>query len=132
MANHLRTELALDALNMALHQRRPANVIHHSDQGTQYTSIAFGLRCKPAGVRPSMGSVGDCYDNAMCESFFAMLECELIDRTTLRTHAEAKFAIVEFIEVGTIRIGGTQRLAMSAQPSTRVGSQRGESLHERR
>jgi putative transposase len=98
MANHLRTELVLDALNMALHQRRPTNVIHHSDQGTQYTSIAFGRRCKQAAVRPSMGSVGDCYDNAMCESFFATLECELIDRTTFRTHAEAKLAIFEFIE----------------------------------
>ncbi len=98
MANHLRTELVLDALNMALHQRRPTNVIHHSDQGTQYTSISFGRRCKQAGVRPSMGSVGDCYDNAMCESFFATLECELIDRTTFRTHAEAKLAIFEFIE----------------------------------
>ena len=98
IANHLRTELVLDALNMALHQRRPSNVIHHSDQGTQYTSIAFGRRCKQAGVRPSMGSVGDCYDNAMCESFFATLECELIDRTTFRTHAEAKLAIFEFIE----------------------------------
>jgi putative transposase len=98
MANHLRTELVLDALNMALHQRRPTDVIHHSDQGTQYTSIAFGLRCKHAGVRPSMGSVGDCFDNAMCESFFATLECELIDRSTFRTHAEAKLAIFEFIE----------------------------------
>ena len=98
MAAHLRTELVLDAPNMALHQRQPTNVIHHSDQGTQYTSISFGRRCKQAGVRPSMGSVGDCYDNAMCESFFATLECELIDRTTFRTHAEAKLAIFEFIE----------------------------------
>jgi putative transposase len=98
MANHLRTELVLDALNMALHQRRPTHVIHHSDQGTQYTSISFGRRCKQAGVRPSMGSVGDCYDNAMCESFFATLECELIDRSTFRSHAEAKLALFEFIE----------------------------------
>ncbi len=59
MATHLRTELVLDALNMALSQRRPSEVIHHSDQGTQYTSIAFGLRCREAGVRPSMGSVGE-------------------------------------------------------------------------
>jgi putative transposase len=78
MANHLRTELVLDALNMAVSQRRPTAVIHHSDQGCQYTSIGFGLRCREAGVRPSMGSVGDCYDNAMCESFFATLECELL------------------------------------------------------
>ncbi len=98
MANHLRTELVLDALNMALYQRQPSNVIHHSDQGTQYTSISFGRRCKQAGVRPSMGSVGDCYDNAMCESFFATLECELIERTTFRSHVEAKLAIFEFIE----------------------------------
>ena len=97
MANHLRTELVLDALNMALHQRRPTQVIHHSDQG-QYTSIAFGRRCKQARVRPSMGSVGDCYDNAMCESFFATLECELIERSTFRSHAEAKLAIFQFIE----------------------------------
>ena len=98
MANHLRTQLVLDALNMALWQRRPDDVIHHSDQGCQYTSIAFGQRCRRAGVRPSMGSVGDCFDNAMCESFFATLECELIDRTTFRTHAEARLAIFEFIE----------------------------------
>jgi putative transposase len=98
MANHLRTELVLEALNMAIWQRRPEKVIHHSDQGTQYTSIAFGLRCKEAGVRPSMGSVGDCYDNALCESFFATLECELIDQRSLRTQAEAKMAIFDFIE----------------------------------
>ena len=78
MANHLRTRLVLDALDMALWQRRSDSVIHHSDQGSQYTSIAFGKRCQVAGVRPSTGSVGDCYDNAMCESFFATLECELL------------------------------------------------------
>ena len=80
MANHLRTSLVLDAIDMALGQRRPEDVIHHSDQGSQYSSIAFGARYRQAGVRPSMGSVGDCYDNALCESFFATLECELIDR----------------------------------------------------
>ena len=98
MANHLRTELVLEALNMALGQRRPENVIHHSDQGSQYTSIAFGKRCERAGVRPSMGSVGDCYDNALAESFFATLECELIDRSTWRTHGEARQALFEYIE----------------------------------
>jgi putative transposase len=70
MANHLRTELVLDAMAMAVGQRRPKDVIHHSDQGSQYTSVAFGKRCGEAGVRPSMGSVGDAYDNAMAESFF--------------------------------------------------------------
>ena len=71
MAAHLRTELVLDALNMAIWRRRPQEVVHHSDQGSQYTSIAFGARCREAGVRPSTGSVGDAYDNALCESFFA-------------------------------------------------------------
>jgi putative transposase len=98
MAVHLRTELVLEALNMALWQRRPGEVIHHSDQGTQYTSIAFGLRCQEAGVRPSMGSVGDCFDNALCESFFATLECELLDRRKFKTQAEARHAVFEFVE----------------------------------
>ena len=78
MATTLAKQLVLDALNMALATRRPCDVIHHSDQGSQYTSIEFGRRCRDASVRPSMGSVGDAYDNAMCESFFATLECELL------------------------------------------------------
>ncbi len=98
MGHDLKAQLVLDALDMALTQRRPVDVIHHSDQGSQYTSIAFGLRCKEAGVRPSMGSVGDAYDNAMCESFFATLECELLDRRKFRTKAEARMAIFQFIE----------------------------------
>jgi putative transposase len=98
MANHLRTELVLQALDMAIWRRRPENVIHHSDQGTQYTSIAFGRRCKEAGIRPSMGSVGDCYDNAMCESFFATLECELLDRRSFKTQHEAGLEVFDFIE----------------------------------
>ncbi len=88
----------LDALNMALGQRGAAGVIHHSDQGCQYTSIAFGLRCREARVKPSMGSVGDCYDNALAESFFATLECELLDRIRFRTQSEARIAIFEFLE----------------------------------
>ncbi len=98
MANHLRTELVLAALEMALDQRKPDGVIHQSDQGCQYTSIAFGARCRAAGVRPSMGSVGDCYDNAMCESFFATLECELLDREHFATRTEARTAVFGFIE----------------------------------
>jgi putative transposase len=98
MATHLRTELALDALNMAVTQRRPTRVIHHSDQGSQYTSLAFGRRCEEAGVRPSMGSVGDAYDNALCESFFATLECELLDRRRFATQVEARLAVFDFIE----------------------------------
>jgi putative transposase len=98
METHLRTELVLQALDMALFNRRPNGVIHHSDQGCQYTSVAFGKRCRQAGVRPSMGSVGDCFDNAMCESFFATLECELLDRHRFRTQAEARIAVFDFIE----------------------------------
>jgi putative transposase len=97
-AMHLRVELVLAALEMAVRRRQPTAVIHHSDRGSQYTSIAFGNRCRQAGVRPSMGSVGDAYDNALCESFFATLECELLDRTRLRTPEEAESAVFEFIE----------------------------------
>jgi putative transposase len=98
MANHLRTALVLDALEMAVGQRRPRNVVHHSDQGSQYTSLAFGGRCQEAGVRPSMGSVGDAYDNAMCESFFSTLECELLARRRFASQAEAKIACFSYIE----------------------------------
>jgi putative transposase len=98
MASNLKTQLVLDALDMALWQRRPENVIHHSDHGSQYTSLSFGKRCTKAGIRPSMGSVGDCYDNAMCESFFATLETELLDQSAFRTHSEARMAIFDFIE----------------------------------
>ncbi len=98
MANHLRTELVLDALEMAIGQRRPRNVIHHSDQGSQYTALAFGKRCREAGVRPSMGSIGDAYDNAMAESFFSTLECELLARYTFASQAEARLACFNYIE----------------------------------
>ncbi len=98
MATHMRTELVLDALNMAIYRRNPTDVIHHSDQGSQYTSIAFSNRCKEAGVRPSMGSVGDCYDNAMCESFNAILECELLVKHRFKNPREASLAVFDFIE----------------------------------
>jgi len=98
MATHLRTELVLQALHMAIQQRHPQDVIHHSDHGGQYTSLAFGHRCREAGIRPSMGSVGDCFDNALCESFFATLECEMLDRTSFRSPAEARPVVFQFIE----------------------------------
>jgi putative transposase len=98
MATDLRTRLVLDALDMALAQRKPKAVIHHSDQGCQYTSLGFGARCREAGVRPSMGSVGDAYDNALCESFFATLECELLARRRFGSQAEARMALFSFIE----------------------------------
>ncbi len=98
MANHLRAELVLDAMEMAVGQRRPGDVIHHSDQGSQYTSLAFGKRCTEAGVRPSMGSVGDAYDNAMAESFFSTLEAELLSRRRFASQAEARMACFSYIE----------------------------------
>ena len=91
-------DLVILALNMAIMTRKPESVIHHSDQGSQYTSIAFGNRCKEMGVRPSMGSVGDAYDNAMAESFFASLECELIARRSWKTKTEARMAVFTWIE----------------------------------
>jgi putative transposase len=91
-------DLVVTALNMALFTRKPESVIHHSDQGSQYTSVIFGKRCAQMGVRPSMGTVGDAYDNAMAESFFASLECELIDRRSWKTHTEARLAIFTWIE----------------------------------
>jgi putative transposase len=97
-ASHLRAELVLDALEMAVGQRRPRGVIHHSHQGSQYTSLAFGTRCREAGVRPSMGSVGDAYDNALCESFFATLECELLARHRFTSHVEARMAVFSYLE----------------------------------
>ena len=92
------SDLVIAALNMALLTRKPEAVIHHSDQGSQYTSVAFGKRCEQMGVQPSMGTVGDAYDNAMAESFFASLECELIDRRSWPTKREARLAIFSWIE----------------------------------
>lgn len=97
MATHLRTELVLAVLEMARAQRRPAGVIHHSDHECQYTSLAFGHRCQALGVRPSR-TIGDCFDNALCEIFFATLGCELIDWRTFHSHADARTAIFRFIE----------------------------------
>jgi putative transposase len=88
----------LDALDMAVTQRQPRDVVHHSDHGCQYTSIAFGMRCKLAGVRPSMGTVGDACDNAMCESFFGTLEGELLDRRRFHSPAEARMAVFDYLE----------------------------------
>ena len=99
MASRMPAELVGDALKMAISTRQPKGpVIHHSDRGSQYTSLAFGQRCREAGVVQSMGSVGDAYDNAMCESLFATLECELLDRRRFRTVAEARREVFSFIE----------------------------------
>ncbi len=109
MANHLRTELVLDALEMAIGQRRPGDVIHHSDQGSQYTSLAFGGRCREAGVRPSMGSVGDAYDNAMCESFSPRWNVSFWSGAGLRPRQWPKWPASALSKAGTIPFGCTPR-----------------------
>jgi len=105
MATHMRTELVTAALDAAIVHRRPGtDLIHHSDHGTQYTSLAFGRRLRESGIAASMGSVGDCYDNAMAESFFATLETELTDRSVWANPAEARAAVFDYIEVFYNRI----------------------------
>ena len=100
MADHLRTELVLDALQMALAQRRPQpGLIWHSDQGSQFVSLAFGQQARAAGIAQSMGSRGDCFDNAVAESFFATLKKELIHGRAWPTKAELRTEVFEYIEV---------------------------------
>ena len=99
MANNLRTELVLDAVNMAIYTRRPSpGLIHHSDRGSQYTSVEFGRRLKEAGLLPSMGSLADAYDNSMAESFVSTLKRELIHRHSWPNRQRARTAIFEYIE----------------------------------
>jgi len=99
MRDDLRSELVVDALGMALTRRRPKpGLVHHSDRGSQYTSLAFGKTIEQAGVLPSMGRRGDAFDNAVAESFFATLETELLDRHTFRSRDQARLAVFTFIE----------------------------------
>lgn len=100
MATHIRTELVTDALGMAILRRQPAadGTVLHSDHGTQYTSWAFGQRLRNAGLLGSMGTVGDCFDNAMMESFWGTLQLELLDSKQWRTRDELANAIFEWIE----------------------------------
>ena len=100
MADHMRTELVTDALQMALAQRRPApGLVWHSDQGSQFVSLAFGQQAREAGIAQSMGSRGDCFDNAVAESFFATLKKELIHRRSWPSKAELRTEVFEYIEV---------------------------------
>ena len=99
MANHLKTELVLDALNVAVWRREPsAGLVHHSDRGSQYTPVGFGKRLKEVGLLPSTGSVADAYDNAPAESFVATLKTELLHRRSWPTREAARVAIFEYIE----------------------------------
>lgn len=100
MADHMRTELVTDALQMALERRSPEpGLIHHSDQGGQYVSLALGQKTRAARIAQSMGSRGDCFDNAVAESFFATLKKELIHRRAWPTKAELRGEVFEYIEV---------------------------------
>jgi putative transposase len=100
MADHMRSELVVDALAMALDRRSPdPGLVHHSDQGSQYVSLTFGQKTRAAGIAQSMGSRGDCFDNAVAESFFATLKKELIHRRAWPTKAELRGEVFEYIEV---------------------------------
>ncbi|WP_342215091.1 IS3 family transposase [Nocardia abscessus] len=100
IADHLRAELVCDALDMARWRRKPPDgqTIAHSDHGAQYTSWAFGQRIRTAGLLGSMGSIGDCFDNSMVESFFGTLQLELLDRKQWATRQELANAIFDYIE----------------------------------
>jgi putative transposase len=99
MATHLRTELVVDALQMAIARRKPApGLVHHSDRGVQYTSLSFGKRLEEEGLVPSMGQVGTAYDNALAESFVATLKTELLYRNAWPTRQAARTAIFEYVE----------------------------------
>jgi putative transposase len=99
MATHLRTEIVVDALQMAIARRKPApGLVHHSDRGAQYTSLSFSKRLEDEGLLPSMGRVGSAYDNALAESFLATLKTELLYRNTWPTRQAARTAIFEYIE----------------------------------
>lgn len=99
LADHLRTELASDALSMALTARKPApGLIHHSDRGTQYLSHAYADRLAEHHLRHSVGRPGTCWDNAVAESFFASLKTELLHRQTWTSRQQAKTAIFDYIE----------------------------------
>jgi putative transposase len=99
MENHLRTELVVAALQMAVWRRKPApGVIHHSDQGVQYTSLSFGERLREVGITPSMGRTGSALDNALAESFVSTLKAELVSRLKFPSRQAAKTAIFDYLE----------------------------------
>ena len=100
MADHMRSDLVVDALQMAIARRQPeAGLIHHSDMGSQYVSLGFGQAAANAGIARSMGSRGDCWDNAVAESFFATLKKELIHRRSWPTREELRREVFDYIEI---------------------------------
>jgi putative transposase len=115
MADHMRQELVIDALQMAVARRRPEpGLIHHSDQGGQYVSLGFGQAARDAGIARSMGSTGDCYDNAVAESFFATLKKELVHRRSWPTRRELTGEVFEYIEAFYNRVRRHSTLGMLA------------------
>jgi putative transposase len=99
MESHLRTELVVDALQMAVWRRKPApGLVHHSDQGVQYTSLSFAERLREVGITPSMGRIGTALDNAMAESFVSTLKAELVSHLSFPSRQAAKTAIFEYLE----------------------------------
>jgi len=113
MADHMRAELVVDALEMAVARRRPAaSTVMHSDQGSQYTSLIFTQRCRSAGLDVSMGSRGDCFDNAAIESFHASLKKDLINRRSWPTKAQARTAVFKYLETFYNRRRRHSRLGM--------------------
>jgi putative transposase len=100
IADHIRSELVVDALQMAIWRRQPPDgqTIAHSDHGTQYTSWAFGRRLRGAGLLGSMGSIGDCFDNSVAESFFGTLQLELLDEQHWCSREQLAIAIFDWIE----------------------------------
>jgi putative transposase len=100
MADHMRAELVVDALNMALARRQPEHgLIHHSDQGSQFVALGFGQECANAGIARSMGSRGECWDNAVAESFFATLKKELVHRRSWPIREELRREVFDYIEI---------------------------------
>jgi putative transposase len=113
MADHMRSELVVDALQMAVARRGPApGLIHHSDQGSQYVSLAFGQAARAAGIARSIGSKGDCYDNAVAESFFATLKKELVHRRSWPSRRELTTEVFEYIEAFYNRVRRHSTLGM--------------------
>lgn len=131
MAEHMRAELVVDALQMAVARRRPApGLIHHSDQGSQYVSLAFGQTARDAGIAVSMGSKGDCFDNAVAESFFATLKKELVHRRSWPSRRELTGEVFEYIEAFYNRVRRHSTLGMLSplQFENRTLGQPGASL----
>ncbi len=119
MRTDLEAELVVDALEMAITRRQPKpGLVHHSDQGSQYVSLRFGERCREIGIHRSMGSKGDCFDNAAAESFFATLEKDLLQRQSFPTHQEARTAVLDYIEAfyNPIRLHSTLGYASGVSP----------------